>query len=199
MAIKVAMGAVLIQRQKRQRRSPWLRSVPLTRGEGGFVEVIKTLSLNVKARFVTAEKDSEKAPDRRAFVGPIEIGAGWKRTAEETGREYFSMKLNDPSSPSPIYARLVAVEDGYVSVRGRGGKSGVSARRRAMPHDMELGARVSDGWSPGRAAKVEVQTLHPKPPEDPMTDERMALIELLQKSGEGDGCGFRRKSPVNPG
>jgi hypothetical protein len=55
-----------------------------------------------------------------------------------------------------------------------------------MPDNMELGARVSDGWSPGRPAKVEVQTLHPKPTEDPMTDERMALVELLQKSGDSD-------------
>ena len=43
-----------------------------TRGEDGFVGVIKTLSLNVKARFVPAEKDSDKAPDLRAFVGPID-------------------------------------------------------------------------------------------------------------------------------
>ena len=33
---------------------------------------------------------------------------------------------------------------------------------------------------------MEVQTLHPKLTEDPMTEERMALVELLQKSGEGD-------------
>lgn len=90
-----------------------------TRGEDGFVGVIKTLSLNVKARFVAAEKDSEKAPDLRAFVGPIEIGAGWKRTAKETGREYYSMKLDDPSFPSPIYASLVAVEDGYALIWSR--------------------------------------------------------------------------------
>jgi hypothetical protein len=38
----------------------------------------------------------------------------------------------------------------------------------------------------GKAAKVEVQTLQPKPTEDPMTDERMALVDLLQKSGDGD-------------
>jgi putative transposase len=55
-----------------------------------------------------------------------------------------------------------------------------------MPHNMELGARVSDGWSPGRAAKVEVQTLHPELTEDPMTDDRMALVDLLQKSGDSD-------------
>ena len=28
--------------------------------------------------------------------------------------------------------------------------------------------------------------LHPEPSEDPMTDERMALAELLQKSCDGD-------------
>ena len=33
---------------------------------------------------------------------------------------------------------------------------------------------------------MELETLHPKPTEDPMTEERMALVELLQKSGDGD-------------
>ena len=50
---------------------------------------------------------------------------------------------------------------------------------------MELGARVSDGWSPGGSAKVALRDPS-KPTEDPMTDERMALVELLQKSGDGD-------------
>src|SRR3981081_2113260 len=55
-----------------------------------------------------------------------------------------------------------------------------------MPQYLEPGARVSERWSPGRPAKVEVQTLHPELTEDPMTDDRMALAELLQKSGDGD-------------
>ena len=55
-----------------------------------------------------------------------------------------------------------------------------------MPDYREAGARVSERWSPGRPAKVEVQSLHPKLTEDPMTEERMALVELLQKSGDGD-------------
>jgi putative transposase len=33
---------------------------------------------------------------------------------------------------------------------------------------------------------VKLETLHPKPTEDPMTEERMALVELPQKSGDGD-------------
>src|SRR5262252_1265034 len=54
-----------------------------------------------------------------------------------------------------------------------------------MPQYMELGARVSDRWSPGGSAKVVLRDPS-KPTEDPMTDERMALVELLQKSGDGD-------------
>ena len=54
-----------------------------------------------------------------------------------------------------------------------------------MPQYLEPGARVSERWSSGRTAKVEVERLHPELTEDPMTDERMALVELLQKSGAG--------------
>jgi hypothetical protein len=31
-----------------------------------------------------------------------------------------------------------------------------------------------------------VATLHPRATEDPITDDRMALVDLLQKSGDGD-------------
>ena len=36
---------------------------------------------------------------------------------------------------------------------------------------------------------MEAQTLHPELTEDPMTDDRMALVELLQKSGDSDFLG----------
>ena len=87
--------------------------------DGSFAGVIKTLSLNIKARFVPAEKDSEKSPDLRALAGSIEIGAGWKKTAKETNREYHSVKLDDPSFPAPIYASLVEVEGGYALIWSR--------------------------------------------------------------------------------
>jgi len=51
---------------------------------------------------------------------------------------------------------------------------------------MELGARVSDGWSLGGSATVELPNFTPSEPEDPMTEETMTLAELLQKSGDGD-------------
>ena len=87
--------------------------------DGSFVGAIKTLNLNIKTRLVVAEKESEKSPDLRALAGTIEIGAGWKKTAKETGREYHSVKLDDPSFPAPIYASLVENEGGYVLIWSR--------------------------------------------------------------------------------
>jgi uncharacterized protein (DUF736 family) len=83
-----------------------------TRSENGFTGTIKTLTLNVKARFAAAEKENEKTPDYRVFTatGNTEFGAAWKKKAKETGRDYFSVKLDDPSFPTPIYASLVEME-----------------------------------------------------------------------------------------
>jgi hypothetical protein len=53
----------------------------------------------------------------------------------------------------------------------------------AMPHHMELGSRVSDGRSPEGPAKLEVQTLHPKPTEDPMigqAGQQPAVFHIVQ-------------------
>ena len=91
-----------------------------TRNEdGSFAGVIKTLNLNIKARLIVADKDSDKSPDLRALAGTIEIGAGWKKTAKDTGREYHSIKLDDPSFPAPIHASLVEMDDGYALIWSR--------------------------------------------------------------------------------
>jgi uncharacterized protein (DUF736 family) len=91
-----------------------------TRGEDGTLSgTIRTLSLNVKARFVPAEPSSnEKAPALRVFAGPVEIGAAWKRTSKDNA-VYHSVKLDDPSFPAPIFANLVEVEGGYALVWSR--------------------------------------------------------------------------------
>jgi uncharacterized protein (DUF736 family) len=71
---------------------------------GGFTGTVTTLALHVKARISPAEKANDKAPDFRVFAGPTEFGAAWKKKSNE-GREYLSVKLDDPSFPAPIYAR----------------------------------------------------------------------------------------------
>ncbi len=79
-----------------------------TRDENGiYTGTIRTLAFNVKASIRPCERDNDKAPDFRVTAGGVELGAGWSRTARETGAEYRSLKLDDPSFTAPVYASLV--------------------------------------------------------------------------------------------
>ena len=82
-----------------------------TRSGDNFTGAVKTISINTKTAIKPAEKVSDKAPDYRIFQGSVEFGAAWKKTSGE-GREYLSVKLDDPSFPAPIYATLIESEDG---------------------------------------------------------------------------------------
>ena len=75
---------------------------------------IVTLSLQAKGVRIVAEQSrssNENAPSHRVFVGRAEIGAAWSKRSEE-GRDYFSLKLDDPSFTGPIYANLFDEEGG---------------------------------------------------------------------------------------
>ena len=80
-----------------------------TKSGEDFTGSVKTLTLNVKAKIARAEKENEKAPDYRIFAGTTEFGAAWKKTSG-AGREYLSVKLDDPSFTNPIYANLIEDE-----------------------------------------------------------------------------------------
>ena len=80
---------------------------------GNYTGTIRTLTLNVKTTLKPAQRDNDKAPDYRAIAaGGTEFGAGWTKAARETGAEYISLKLDDPSFPAPIYATLVQSDEG---------------------------------------------------------------------------------------
>lgn len=82
-----------------------------TSTSNGFSGSIRTLTLNVKAKFVRIENPSDKGPHFRIFAaGNVELGAAWQKHSEQTDRDYLSVKLDDPSFPAPIYATLVEVE-----------------------------------------------------------------------------------------
>ncbi|NJL50362.1 MAG: DUF736 domain-containing protein [Bacteroidales bacterium] len=81
-----------------------------TATENGFTGSIRTLTLNVKARFQRVETPSDKGPHFRIYSGAAELGAAWQKVSEQTGRDYLSVKLDDPSFPAPIYATLAEVE-----------------------------------------------------------------------------------------
>ena len=79
-----------------------------TRDDNGtYAGTIKTLTLNVKVTIKPCDHDSDKAPDHRVTANGVEFGAGWSKTAKETGAEYLSLKLDDPSFAAPVYASLV--------------------------------------------------------------------------------------------
>lgn len=74
---------------------------------------IVTLSVQTKGvRIVTeTNRSNDNAPSHRVYVGRAEIGAAWSKRSEE-GRDYLSLKLDDPSFTAPIYANLFNDEDG---------------------------------------------------------------------------------------
>ena len=82
-----------------------------TRSGDSFTGAVKTLNISAKTTIKPAEKASDKAPDYRIFSDQFELGAAWKKTSGE-GRDYLSVKLDDPSFPAPIYATLVQAEVG---------------------------------------------------------------------------------------
>ena len=73
--------------------------------ENGYLGTIRTLTINLRAAIKPADKTSEKAPDYRVFCGDAEFGAAWKKTSAE-GRDYLSVRLDDPSFAAPIFASL---------------------------------------------------------------------------------------------
>ncbi len=73
------------------------------------------VTLGVQARNVRivpeSSRTNDNAPSHRVFVGRAEIGAAWPKRSNE-GRDYLSVKLDDPSFTAPIYANLFDAEDG---------------------------------------------------------------------------------------
>ena len=68
---------------------------------------IVTLSLQSRGVRIVPEtnRTSDNAPSHRVYVGRAEIGAAWSKRSNE-GRDYLSVKLDDPSFMAPIYANL---------------------------------------------------------------------------------------------
>ena len=96
-----------------------------TKTEQGFVGEIVTLSFQAKnVRLVPEPSTNDNAPSHRVYVGRAEIGAAWAKRSNE-GRNYLSVKLDDPSFTAPIYANLFDEEGGesYTLIWSRGRKA----------------------------------------------------------------------------
>ena len=91
-------------------------------GSSEFQGEIVTLSVQTKGVRIVPEtnRSNDNAPSHRVYVGRAEIGAAWSKRSEE-GRDYLSLKLDDPSFNAPIYANLFNDEDddGYTLIWSR--------------------------------------------------------------------------------
>ncbi|MDH6264439.1 uncharacterized protein (DUF736 family) [Bradyrhizobium sp. BR13661] len=94
--------------KQRSRRTPMATIGTFKKtGNNEFNGQIVTLSLQAKnVRIVPeANRSGENAPSHRVYVGRVEIGAAWSKRSNE-GRDYLSLKLDDPSFTAPIFANL---------------------------------------------------------------------------------------------
>ena len=59
---------------------------------------IKTLSVRAPIDILpNTAKTADTQPDFRVFSQSVEIGAGWIKTAESSGKDYVSLSLSDPA------------------------------------------------------------------------------------------------------
>lgn len=76
--------------------------------DGSFKGQIKTLSIRADIDVVANRgKTSDAQPDFRVLSDGVEIGAGWLRRSETSGRDYVSLSLAAPEfGPRRLYANL---------------------------------------------------------------------------------------------
>jgi uncharacterized protein (DUF736 family) len=127
LGLSIAIEAAVVAGSKHNRRSDMANIGSFKKVGNDFQGEIITLSLQVKGVRIFAEtnRSNENAPSHRIYVGRAEIGAAWSKCSEE-GRDYLSIKLDDPSFNAPIYANLFDDEDGegYTLLWSRPRKNG---------------------------------------------------------------------------
>lgn len=76
--------------------------------EEGFVGQLKTLSIRASIEIrPNRSKNGDIQPDYRVYSDGVEIGAGWTRTGEASGKDYVSLSLAAPEfGPRRLYANL---------------------------------------------------------------------------------------------
>jgi uncharacterized protein (DUF736 family) len=81
--------------------------------DGSFAGHITTLEFDANVRFVANDRKNGDEPDYRVLARPngdvrrreCELGGAWVRRSK-TGDSYISLKLDDPSFTTALYANL---------------------------------------------------------------------------------------------
>jgi len=76
--------------------------------DGSYRGQLKTLSIRADiAIVVNASRSGDTQPHYRVLSDGVEIGAGWMRRSETSGRDYVSLSLAAPEfGPRRLYANL---------------------------------------------------------------------------------------------
>jgi|APCry1669193181_1035450.scaffolds.fasta_scaffold01314_11 uncharacterized protein (DUF736 family) len=111
--LQIAIEAAVVAGSKNIRRSDMANIGSFKKSGSEFQGEIVTLSVQTKGVRIIPETNraNDSAPSHRVYVGRAEIGAAWSKRSNE-GRDYLSVKLDDPSFNAPIYANLFDEEDG---------------------------------------------------------------------------------------
>ena len=80
----------------------------VTRDGNGFKGQLKTLSIRTDIEIIpNTRKSGDTQPDYRVSAGGVEVGAGWVRRGEMSGKDYVSLSLAAPEfGPRRLYANL---------------------------------------------------------------------------------------------
>lgn len=75
---------------------------------GSYKGQLRTLTIRADIELVpNAAKSADNQPDFRVMAQGVEIGAGWIRTGESSGKDYVSLGLAAPEfGPRKLYANL---------------------------------------------------------------------------------------------
>ena len=77
-----------------------------------FTGEIATLTIrSTNVRIAPVQRATDTGPSHRIYAGQAEVGAAWSKRSRE-GKAYLSVRLDDPSLLAPVYASLLADEDG---------------------------------------------------------------------------------------
>ncbi len=75
---------------------------------GSYTGKLKTVSIQAEIEIIpNDQKSNANHPDFRVYTDDVEIGAGWLKTANSSGKEYVSLSIAAPEfGPRRIYANL---------------------------------------------------------------------------------------------
>ncbi|HKY82284.1 MAG TPA: DUF736 domain-containing protein [Sphingobium sp.] len=80
----------------------------VTRNGNGFKGQLRTLSIRAEIEIIpNNRKNGDSQPDYRVMAAGVEVGAGWVRRGEMSGKDYVSLSLAAPEfGPRRLYANL---------------------------------------------------------------------------------------------